>query len=140
VVVATYESASWIPYFFQTFGANADKVDAVATAGVYGPRAWNSPRPCFYSFNEAAFTHNPANANFTMERVKSVVRSSVIHADLLHNHWHQRLKAAGKRLLSVTGIWLHLATGCVAVQLERPSFATQNSCTLRNSTLDEQGN
>jgi hypothetical protein len=118
VVVATYESASWIPYFFQIFAANAEKVDAVATAGVYGPRSWNSPRPCFYSFNEVPFTHNPANANFTMDRVKSVVRSSVIHADLLHNHWHQRLKAAGKRFLGVTGTSAQQAPGCVALQLQ----------------------
>jgi len=27
----------------------------------------------------------------------------VIHADILHNNWYQRLKAAGKRLIAVQG-------------------------------------
>jgi hypothetical protein len=108
VVTVTYEYPSWIPYFFNTFGSNVALVDAVATSGVYGPRAWNTNRPCYYLFNEAGFTHNPANgvANMSAAQVSSVVRQSVIHADLVHNHWYQRLKASGKRLLGVTGEWV----------------------------------
>lgn len=106
VVTVTYEYPSWIPYFFNTFGANTAQVDAVATSGVYGPRAWNTNRPCYYRFNDAGFVHDPANgvANMSMAVVTGVVRQSVIHADLVHNHWYQRLKASGKRLLGVTGV------------------------------------
>jgi len=36
VVAASYENPAWIPYFFNTFGADAAKVDVIATVGSYG--------------------------------------------------------------------------------------------------------
>jgi hypothetical protein len=74
---------------------------AAAAAGSY--RSWNSNRPCFYEFSSNTFAQDPKNADIDLERVLQLTRSSVIHADLLHNSWHQRLKAMGKRLIAVQG-------------------------------------
>uniref|UniRef100_A0A383V7X4 Uncharacterized protein n=1 Tax=Tetradesmus obliquus TaxID=3088 RepID=A0A383V7X4_TETOB len=102
VVVATYEVPAWIPYLSSTFGANISQVDAVAVVGSYGSyRSWNSNRPCFYEFSSNTFAQDPKNAGIDLDRVLQLARSSVIHADVLHNSWHQRLRAMGKRLIAV---------------------------------------
>ena len=87
-----------------TFAANASEVDAIAIGGSYGSvRSWNSNRPCYYEFNAANFAQNPANANITLDTVLGLARSSVIHADVLHNKWAETVRAMGKRLLAVKG-------------------------------------
>lgn len=102
LVVATYESASWIDYFFSAFTAQEQaEVDAIGIVGVYGPRSFDSSRPCYYAFNEASWLKN--NANITYEKVLNLTRSSVIHGDLLHNRWANMLKARGKALLALNG-------------------------------------
>jgi hypothetical protein len=101
-VVATYESASWIPYFFDTFTADEQaEVNAIGVVGVYGPRSWDSTRPCFYAFNDATWLKS--NTNITYDKVVNLTRSSVIHGDLMHNRWANRLKARGKALLALQG-------------------------------------
>jgi hypothetical protein len=101
-LVATYESASWIPYFWSTFKpAEQAEVDAIAVVGVYGPRSWNLNKPCHYAFNEPAWLRS--NQNITYERALKLTRSSVLHADFTHNRWASQLRAQGKRLLALQG-------------------------------------
>jgi len=102
IVVATYESASWIDYFFTAFTAQEQaEVDAIGIVGVYGPRSFDSGRPCYYAFNDADWLKK--NGNITYEKVLNLTRSSVIHGDLLHNRWANRLKTSGKALLALNG-------------------------------------
>lgn len=102
VVVATYLGASAIPYFFDTFKPSEQaEVDAIAVAGAYGPRSWNSNKPCFYNFNYMAWLRK--NPNITYEAALNLTRSSVIHADITHTRWAGRLKAAGKKLMALQG-------------------------------------
>lgn len=102
VVVATYLGASTIPYFFDTFKPSEQaEVDAIAVAGAFGPRSWNSNKPCYYNFNDIDWLRK--NPNITYEKALNLTRSSVIHADLTHNAWASRLKAQGKRLLALQG-------------------------------------
>jgi hypothetical protein len=75
---------------------------AAAAAGSY--RSWNSNRPCFYEFSSNTFAQAPRNADIDLDRVLQLTRSSVIHADVLHNSWYQRVKAMGKRFIAVQGV------------------------------------
>lgn len=101
VVVATYEAAEWIPYFWATFKASEQaEVDAIAVVGVYGPRSWSGKQQ-LYSFND--FRWFKDNTNITYDKAVNLTRSAVIHADLTHNRWSGRVRAQGKRLLALQG-------------------------------------
>jgi hypothetical protein len=105
VVVAWYGNPNMLPYFTSTFGSNASAVDAIAFSGAYGSTSsWNSHRPCYYEFNSKTWVQDPKNANLTLEKVLSLCRSSVIHADITYNKAVQLVKALGKRMLGSEGV------------------------------------
>lgn len=104
VVVAAYTNPTTMPYFQNTFGANHVWVDAIGTMGAYGSiRGWNAPTPCYFEFNSPKFTEDTRNFNVTLERVTNLARSSVIHADLVHNRWAAQMAAMGKTLIGIAG-------------------------------------